>query len=299
MELADFRLTKVLDKFIDRISQKQTLSMRKLANKGSEEIQFGRFISNPRVTAEDMEQYLYDQLRKSCTSSHVLLIEDSSQMSFSLNRKIENLGRVDKGQVKGFYLHPVLCMDAITGGCNGIAAMEFFHHQELEETSTLSQRKVNNNRTPIEQKASYRWYSTIEKAVKNMQGLEVRKTVVADRESDIYAVLSGFIESQVDYVIRSKNNRPLMSGGKLFEVIQDWDVAQTYEVDVPATDKRIAHKAKLELKFGQVEIKKAEGKSIKKLPSTLKTWVVEAKELQESVVGKEQPIHWILLTSHP
>ena len=103
----------------------------------------------------------------------------------------------------------------------------------------------------------------------------------------------------MEYVIRAKNNRPVKDGGKLFEAINDWDVAHTYEIDVPATDKRSAHSAKLQLKFGLVEIKKSEGKSVKKQPPFLKTWVLEAKELPDSVVGNEQPIDWVLLTSHP
>src|SRR3712207_5059723 len=104
MALPETRLIKVFDKFTERISQKQTLSMRKLSSIRSEEIQFGRFIGNKRVNSESLKHHLYEQMRNSCTSSSsVLLIEDSSQMSFSLNRKIEGLGKVDKGQVKGFY----------------------------------------------------------------------------------------------------------------------------------------------------------------------------------------------------
>lgn len=91
-----------------------------------------------------------------------------------------------------------------------------------------------------------------------------------------------------------------MNGSKLNEQIQGWNIEHIYEVDVPATDKRSAHKAKLHLKFGQVKIKKSEGKSIKKQPDFLTTWVVEAKESSDSVVGNEEPIDWIVsLTSHP
>ena len=190
MKLPDIRLTKVFDKFTERIGHKQTLSMRKLANRRSEEIQFGRFISNNRVTKDILEQYLYDQLQISIrSSSHVLLIEDSSQMSFGLTRKIDNLGKVDKGQVKGFYLHPVLCLDAYNGACHGIASLEIFHHKKEEIQRTRKEVRAERSKIPFEDKEGYRWYSSIEKAIKNMQGQVTKKTVIADRESDIYGVL--------------------------------------------------------------------------------------------------------------
>jgi len=50
MKLPEKRLERVLEKFSDRIHHRQTLSMRKLANSRKEEIQFGRFLGNQRVS---------------------------------------------------------------------------------------------------------------------------------------------------------------------------------------------------------------------------------------------------------
>lgn len=190
MALADTRLIKVFDKFTERISQKQTLSMRKLSIIRSEEIQFGRFVGNKRVDTESLKRHLYEQMKNSCTScSSVLLIEDSSQMSFSLNRKIEGLGKVDKGQVKGFYIHPVLCMDAYNGACHGIASIDFFEREFEQEKRTRKEVNAERSKTAFEHKEGYRWYGSIESALKNLSG-SVRKTVIADRESDIFPVLT-------------------------------------------------------------------------------------------------------------
>jgi hypothetical protein len=88
MYLPDKRLDHVLEAITDRISKNQTISMRKLSNERKEEIQFGRFIGNPRVSVQDLENLLYHQSSKDCQASHVLLIEDTSQMSFGLNRSL-------------------------------------------------------------------------------------------------------------------------------------------------------------------------------------------------------------------
>ena len=299
MNLADKRLDHVLEAITDRISKKQTISMRKLSNERKEEIQFGRFIGNPRVSVEDLENLLYNQASNNCQASHVLLIEDTSQMSFGLNRSIEGLGKVDKGQVKGFYLHPVLSIDAENGTCYGIPSLEFHSREWKEEHRTRKELKSARNKIPFEEKEGYRWYSSIQKALPYCQSIK-SKTVVADRESDIYSVLTGLKERLgIDYLIRSKHNRPLEAGGKLLEQINNWTKEFRVNIEVPATDKRSAHKANLILKFGHVTLKKAEGKSIKKYPEVHSTWVVEAKESLDSVINKEKPIHWILLTSHP
>lgn len=142
MELIDKRLCRVFDKITDRLQEKQTLSLRKLSSSRKEEVQFGRFVGNNKVTVELLEQQLYSNMQNNCTGSHCLLIEDTSQVGFSLERAIKDLGKVDKGQIKGFYIHPVLAIDAVSYGCYGIASLEFvtrpWTEQELTRTESCA-----------------------------------------------------------------------------------------------------------------------------------------------------------------
>ena len=64
MELIDKRLSAVFTKLINRISEKQTLSLRKLSAARKEEIQFGRFVGNNNVSVELLEQQLYSNTQK-------------------------------------------------------------------------------------------------------------------------------------------------------------------------------------------------------------------------------------------
>jgi len=298
MESIDRRLYAVFDKLTNRISEKQTLSLRKLSTARKEEIQFGRFVGNNKITVELLEQQLYSNMRSHCTTSHCLLIEDTSQIGFSLERAIKDLGKVDKGQIKGFYIHPVLAIDAKDYGCHGIASLEFITRRWAEQDLTHKEISSVRDKTPFEQKEGYRWFSSIKKALP--QCLHVAtKTVVADREADIYALLTSLTEElDVDYVIRSRFDRPTESGATLLKEVKAWSEESCYQIKVPATDKRSAHTATMVLKYGQVSLKKSGSKSIKKLSRHHSTYVVEVKELSKSVVNNEQPIHWVLLTSH-
>ena len=302
MNLPDKRLDRVLDKITRRIGEKQTLCLRKLSTARKEEVQFGRFIGNERVSVESLESELYQQMHHHCKSSHCLLIEDTSTIGFSLARSTKGLGKIDKGQIQGFYLHPVLCLDAVTYGCYGIASLEFINRPWTEQVvNDLPERrkaiKAKKNKIPYEQKEGYRWLSSIQKALPQCEQVAT-KTVVADREADIYPLLTGLAELGLDYVIRARFDRPTCQGLPLLAIIEQWAERGCYQIEVPANDKHSAHQAKMVIKYGAVRLKKSGCKSIKALPKDHLTYVVEVKELPESVVNQEEPIHWVLLTSH-
>lgn len=300
MQLGDKRLERVLAKFSDRIRQRQSLSMRSLATNRNEEVQFGRFLSNARVSVPSLESVLYEQCRQSASAStHVLLIEDTTQLAFSMQRKIEGLGKVDKGIVQGYYLHPVLTLDADTGACHGVAALEGRVRPQQDDGLTYPQRRKVRDKECFEDKETYRWQSSIQKALQSLPAT-VDKTVVADREADIYALLVGLQqELGVDYVIRSRIDRTVTAGGKLSTVFASQPVQAQMELDLPASEGRGAHRALLQVRYGQVELKRTASPSRSALPPTWQTWVVWVQEADETVPKGQVPVSWVLLSSHP
>ena len=85
---------------------------------------------------------------------------------------------------------------------------------------------------------------------------------------------------------------------KLQQRIDQWEVQGAYKCDLPRTDKRSAHQALLEVKYGKVSLGRPEKTVSKHLPATLEVYVVEVKEHPSTVVNNEQPVHWRLITSH-
>jgi hypothetical protein len=288
----------VLEKITNSISERQTLSLRKLSSSRKQEVQYGRFVGNKKVSVNLLERELYTQMQTNCTGSHCLLIEDTSQVGFSLERAISGLGKVDKGQIKGFYIHPVLALDAATYGCYGIASLEFVTRPFGEEALTHNQISAIRSKTAFEDKESYRWFRGIQKALPQCCNA-VNKTVVADREADIYPLLTSLTdELGVDYVIRSRFDRSTTNGLSILQEVASWSEESCYQIKVPATDKRSAHTAKMVVKYGQVALKQSANKTIKAQAASHTTYIVQVTELPESVVNNEQPIHWILMTSH-
>lgn len=288
----------VLDKLTDCIGAKQTVSLRKLSCSRNEEVQFGRFVSNKKVSLDILEQGLYKNVQDNCHTPHCLLIEDTSQIGFSLERCITGLGKLDKGQIQGFYIHPVLAIDAAHYGCYGIASLEFVTRPFTDGSMTHNQISALRDKTPFEEKESYRWFSGIKKALPYCPHAVI-KTVVADREADIYPLLTGITdELGIDYVIRSRFDRPTEKGASILKEVEGWSEEGCYQIKVPATDKRSAHTAKMVVKYGKVELKKSTNKTLRQQAATHTTYIVEVRELPQSVVNNEQPIHWVLMTSH-
>jgi hypothetical protein len=97
----DKRLVDVLDTITDLMSANPSVSMRKLSTDRNEEIQFSRFMCNEHVTSDELIRVLYKRTGENCITDHCLLIEDTTQIGFSTNRSISNLGKLDKGQIQG------------------------------------------------------------------------------------------------------------------------------------------------------------------------------------------------------
>ncbi len=297
----DARLGNVCKTLVDRISEKQSISFRRISRNYNEQVQFSRFINNSRVPRKALEETCYQQFLGSCPSDrHVLLIEDTTKVSFSLARKIKGLGSIDKGQVQGFYLHPLLCLDAVDGARYGVCHLELYQRPfEEKEELTRRQKQLLRNKVAFEDKESYRWYNSVCQALPKLS-TGVTKTVVADRESDIYAVLTGLTKLGVNYVIRGRHDWVVLGEAKkLSEAMAGWETFSR-ELDLPATDGRTAHRAELNISFGQVTLKKGDSKAAPAYsPATHTTWVVHVKEAAHTVVGKEKPVEWILYTLHP
>ena len=63
-------------------------------------------------------------------TEHVLLVQDSSELSFGFNPFQSGLSGVGGGEELGFYIHPVIALDAKSHICLGLANVEVFKREE-------------------------------------------------------------------------------------------------------------------------------------------------------------------------
>lgn len=307
-KLGDIRLERVHGLLIYAMSQKMSVVLCRLAKDRAEEIAFGRFINNSKVTPKQIVEQYHHVSPLDFSGKHVLVVQDGSSATFGLNANRGNVGYVGHNTNKsGFNLHPSIYMDAKDGACYGLGSLELWKTTIAKTDEEQAERNRNRSKTPFKDKETYKWYSVTEQAIKNNASAD-NYTIVGDRGADIYDLFALYQSNNWDFVIRSARNRRLSDESEidktpsvqmLYSTIDTWQLQHTYELDLPKTDKRSAHTAKLGLKFGTVHIPKPQYHPDATLPDAITLQVIEVKEFEQTVVGKEKPVHWRIFTSHP
>jgi hypothetical protein len=229
---------------------------------------------------------------------HVLLIEDTTEVNFQdhVNR-IKGLGTVGNGADVGFFVHPLLAVDAQEGVCLGLADVHIWQRTEAQSK--------DHKKLPIEEKESFRWIETAERG-RSRLSLAHLLTVVADREADIYELWDRLPDEHTHVLIRASQDRLLVHSEedkeekerKLFGYMDCLPVEGSYILDLPATKKRSKHDAMMVVRFGQARIKRPQSRMGKSSSSDILVSIIDVREDDSSVVGTEEPIHWRLITTH-
>lgn len=272
--------------------EKQTVSLRQLGETRAGEMRLGRWFANEEVRAEEIARHITDKVRPLAKGRHVLAIQDTTEINYQAHsRRIKNgLGPVGNGKDIGFFMHPMLVLDAQEGTCLGLSAIKTWVRKE--------ESKENYKKLLIEEKESFRWIEVAQTSKEVLCQAE-KVTIIADRESDIYEEWYRIPDEKTHLLTRACRDRKLMNGNNLFEYTNSLNVCGTYEIELTERiGKRSPHKACLEIRIGEVEIKKPGNCNDKSAPTSLKLTVVDVRERQETVVGQEQEIHWCLLTTH-
>ena len=271
--------------------EKQTVNLRQLAGNRANEVKFGRWFGNKKVTEMELIKEITGRTKASTKGRHVLGIQDTSEINYQAHsKKVSGLGKVGNGKDVGFFIHPLLVVDAKNETCLGLGAIKTW--------CRTAEASANYASLPLEEKESYRWLETAEKAKAVLSEAD-KMTIIADRESDIYEEWYRLPDERTYLLTRACRDRKLTNGQLLFEQVNKLAIKGTYEFEVDERiGKRSAHKARLEIRWGEVEIKKSSKCRDKEAPKSIKLRVVDVKEVPETVVGEEEPIHWCLLTTH-
>lgn len=244
---------------------------------------------------------LKNQCKINSKGAHLICLQDTTEYNFQ-----HHIGRLDEGTLglvgnnkdTGFFCHLMLCFDADNCLPTGISYAHLW--------SCPPERKNKDQRAykklPIEEKESYRWIEASQKTKENLS-LSEHLTIISDREGDIYQLWSRIPDTKTDLIIRARGDRRLHN--KTNTVLQELDnqaVSGEYFVDIKSDKRkgRSGHKAKLKVKYLQVEIKKPYSvKGDNNIDQEfVQVFVVEAKEDQGTVPHGEVPIHWMLFTTH-
>ena len=184
-----------------------------------------RFFSNNKVTPEKILTTHYPVLKERIVQStgDVLMIQDSSTLSYPSHPCTKNLGRVGTNSSPGYGVitHNSLCFDDEQNIPLGLSNQTFFSHTPTEKSYER----------PIEEKESYRWIEHL----RHNHALCPHAIHICDREADIFELLCEANSLKASFVIRQSHNRALgqtMHGkreGYLLDHLEKAEIMGTYE----------------------------------------------------------------------
>lgn len=299
----DIRLDKTCDAFIESITRRYSSVLRTLGEDRNAETRYANFIRNPKVNSERILQHHWKQCSADWSAQHLLVISDTSTLSFKVRSDRESMNYTGtKTKQTGFNIHPSLLVNAANGGLYGMGGLKILparYPRTEKERQQKKERNAQRWKTPFEEKERYKWFSSPRQAV-DLAPAAATYTLVGDREADIYDLIARTLNQGWEFVYRNRGDRSLATAHQtLYRVIENWPVLHHHQFTVSATAKRSKHEAKAAIKYGRVTIKRPHYHRDKTLTPTITLQVIEVKELPESVIAEQEPVHWILLTSHP
>ena len=250
--------------------------VRRLGGDRAGEIRLTRFLRNAAVTVEAMSAEAGRRTAERCAGRHVLAIQDTTV--------------VRSGGGGGLYLHPVIAVDADEGALLGLVHAAFL--------SRGAGKRAARHAKPTAEKESQRWLDGADAAA-SVCGAASRVTVIADRESDIYAAFAA-CPARVDLLVRAAQDRSLGDGGLLFAALDASPEAGRAHLDLPAKPGCKARTAQVAVRFLKITLNRPKNKANAGLPKSLSLTAVDVREVDpppgEPIPGG--PLHWRLLTTH-
>ncbi|HEX8665531.1 MAG TPA: IS4 family transposase [Beijerinckiaceae bacterium] len=231
-----------------------------------------RFLRNEAVTVDEMAAAAAARTAERCVGRPVLALQDTTVV------KSEGGG--------GLYLHAVLAVDADDGAILGLMHACFLSRSEGRRWQRVSR--------PVTTKESRRWLDGADRAAAIGAGA-TRVTVIADRESDIFAAFARR-PATTDLVVRAAQDRCLDDGGRLFGQADALPEAGRAKLDLPARPGRPAREAVLAVRFMPVGLARPSGARWAGLPRSVGLTLVDVREV-DPPPGED--VHWRLLTTLP
>jgi Transposase DNA-binding/Transposase Tn5 dimerisation domain/Transposase DDE domain len=241
------------------------------------------------------------------TSGLVLVIQDTVLFDYTKHPKTRGLGLISDRGERGLVMHNAMAFTT-SGLPLGLLSQNTWARPDVPKVEESVTRMVKRlARTPIEEKESFKWLRAMNEVLEHCPS-RAKLIMVADRESDIFEVLTEAKQQRTHFIIRARCDRRLMPEDNegyesIVEALNGAKALGTMTVDIPSNGKRRARTAQVEVRATQITInppdRRRSGIAGREwaLLDPLSVKVVGASE--RNVPPGEEAISWVLLTDLP
>jgi hypothetical protein len=284
VKLGDERLNRRLLKLATRLADKPTASIPGACGDWAETQAAYRFFEQSSDKKRNLgwEDILAPHI--TCTEARmrqhpvVLCLQDTTELDFK-GQETQGLGPLSYEPQRGMYLHPTYAVTP-TREPLGVTDAWMWARQPKD---------AHGQRPGIIE--SQRWIEGYERLAETASSMpQTRLVYVADREADILKLMQRAqqLGTPVDWLIRSKNNRALPEGGKLWDTVLGGAPLGQLEFTMAARQGLAARKIRQQVWVESFDLRDSQGG---RFPVTC----IIAKEIEAPAGCK--PVEWRLLSN--
>lgn len=271
-----------------------SLVLRELGQDRAGEVSIQRYLSSPYATAELILSALGERTGLACVGRRVVAAQDTTEVNFSgRSARRSGLGPGGDGKSPGFFVHPVVAVDAEDEAVLGVVGAQIWTRgEDLVE---------HRHSRLVKDKESGRWIEGAKTAAERLEGA-TQVVVVSDQESDIYAHFARRSPG-IELLVRARHDRTLWPEGSpkpqgtMRAAARKWTVHTRGDVKIaPRGPGGKGRAAEVEIRSGALRIvRPSTGEASD--PPWLELGLVEVVE-PDPPAGIE-PLCWRLLTTLP
>lgn len=295
----DARLSLRANSVIQKIVSSGTSVINRVYTTMSEKIGAYRLLNNDKVTIDSIINAYYEDCRSCSDQSapeHILCLQDTCEINYEAHSKRMHKDGKSPGIVSnnetGCFLHACLAINAATCLPLGFSYLKMWNRKEGGQNS----RKRKYKSLPRSAKESIRWSDAVDQSEHVVCNTKMT-TVISDRESDIYDVLSRGDET-LKILLRSNQRRRIMDDScNVHEYIRKQPVRGSFKLTIPHSHDRKERVAEMQVQFTMVHFKQPANTPKMAYP-VVSLNCIRVSETESSCPQGEEPVEWILLTNH-
>jgi hypothetical protein len=279
IDLGDKRLGKRAVLLAERLAERPTASIAGACGGWAETQGAYRFFAHDEMDWRDiLEPHWRCSAARMRGHEIVLCIQDTTEVDFN-GQDIAGLGPLSYEAQRGMYLHPTY---AVTLGREPLGVLDAWMWARQPKDAEGHRGGVLE---------STRWVEGYERVAELAGELpQTRRVYVADREADIAALMAKArdLGMPAEGLIRSRHNRKLPTGGKLWNRVSEGEALGEIQFTLPSRHGQKARPVRQQVWARRVELSEGKG-------GRLEATCIVARE-----VGAPQgvkPIEWRLLTN--
>ena len=297
-KLGDERLDKRASKLSAMLYFGRTSSIHEISSDEAEQKAAYRFLANEKIDETKLIAATIERSSYLSKDKDVLVLQDTSEINLDNHRnrlkRGSGVGLTGNNKDLGFFLHGSLVLEAETEIILGYSNIQLWHREEDKKNKKERDFKYQ----PIEEKESFKWIKACNESKEHLSQARTI-TFVEDREGDIYHQFATVPDERTHLIIRSRDNRRLSDGSKLFDKLNEQPSAGQYEISIVKDIRKgvESRTATVEVRYCKVSIACPAVLNKRGLPKAVELYAIEVKEI-EAPEGVSK-ICWRLLTTHP